>query len=207
MTIDVWATIRAEREALADDLAGLTPEAWDTPTWSAPWTVRDVVAHMTATSKLSGATFLPKLIGSGFKLGRLQEKDIAAERGTSPEDQLARYRARIDSKGRPPGPLNTMLGEVIVHAEDIRRPLDIKHDYQTDAVTQVAEFYSGSNLIIGSKRRIGGLHLEASDTAWQHGTGPDVSGSIIDLLMAMTGRKGALDGLNGDGVATLAARP
>jgi uncharacterized protein (TIGR03083 family) len=203
----VWATIRAERESLADDLAGLTPEAWDTPTWSAPWTVRDVLAHMTATTKLSGASFFPKLVASGFKLSRLQAKDIATERGSSPADQLSRFRAQIDSKGRPPGPLNTILGETLVHAEDIRRPLGIKHQYPTDAVAEVATFYAGSNLILHTKQRIAGLHLQATDTDWQHGTGSEVSGAMIDLLMGMTGRKGAVDELQGDGVATLTSRP
>ncbi len=206
-TVDVWATVWPERRALADDLAGLDPAAWDTPTWSTQWTVRDVIAHLTATSKLSGATFLPKLIRAGFRLGQLQAKEIAVERGASAEDCLARFRAQVESKGRPPGPLDTMLGEVIVHSEDIRRPLGIKHQYPTDAVVQVADFYKGSNLIIGTKRRIAGVHLEATDTRWQHGSGPSVTGSIIDLVMAMTGRKQALDELQGDGVATLRARP
>jgi hypothetical protein len=72
---------------------------------------------------------------------------------------------------------------------------------------QVADFYKGSNLIIGTKRRIGGVRLEATDVEWQHGSGPTVSGPIIDLLMAMTGRRPALDDLQGDGVATLSSRP
>jgi uncharacterized protein (TIGR03083 family) len=205
--VDVWATIRGERDALAADLATLDPQAWDTPSWCADWTVRDVVAHMTATSKLGGPAFFAKLAGSGFSLKRLQAKDIAAERGASPDDTLARFRGEIDSKGRPPGPLDTMLGEVIVHSEDVRRPLGIKHAYPSDAVTKVADFFKGSNLIIGTKRRIGGVHLEATDVNWQYGTGPTVSGPMIDLLMAMTGRQHALDDLRGDGVATLSSRP
>ncbi len=206
-TIDVWATIRAERRSLADDLAGATPAAWDTTSWSTQWTVRDVLAHLTASSKLSGATFFPKLLAAGLKLSRLQAKDIAVERGASAEDCLARFRAQVDAKGRPPGPLDTMLGEVIVHSGDIRRPLGIKHDCPTEAVVRLADFYKGSNLIIGTKRRIMGVHLEATDVDWQHGTGPTASGSIIDLLMAMTGRKQVLADLEGDGVAILSARP
>jgi uncharacterized protein (TIGR03083 family) len=205
-TDDVWATIRGERESLATDLAGLNPPAWDTPSWCADWSVRDVVAHLTASSKLNGAKFVTKIIGSGFSLKRLQAKDIAAERGGTPDDTLARFRAEIDSKGRPPGPIDTILGETIVHSEDIRRPLGIKHPYPTDAVIRVADFYKGSNLILGTKRRIEGLSLEATDADWRHGTGPTVSGPMINLVMAMTGRKPALDELSGDGVATLAAR-
>jgi hypothetical protein len=39
-----------------------------------------------------------------------------------------------------------------------------------------------------------------------HGTGPEVSGPIMMLVMAMTGRKPVLDELSGEGVATLRSR-
>jgi hypothetical protein len=74
------------------------------------------------------------------------------------------------------------------------------------AVVQVADFYKGSNLIIGTKRRIAGLKLRATDTDWSAGTGPEVAGPMLTLLVAMTGRKVAPGELSGDGVATLAAR-
>src|SRR5436190_5119853 len=191
MSVDVWETIFGERKALAADLDGITPQQWDTASLSTEWTVRDVVAHLTATARLSGASFLPKLIGSGFSLTRLQRKDIARERGSSADDTLRNFKSIMESKGRPPGPLDTMLGEVIVHSEDIRRPLGIGHEYPLDAVIQVADFYKGSNLIIGSKRRIAGVTLQATDTTWEHGSGPVVSGPITSLVIAMTGRKPA----------------
>src|SRR6478672_3507798 len=33
-----WPTIHTERAALADDLAGLTHDQWETPSLCAPWT-------------------------------------------------------------------------------------------------------------------------------------------------------------------------
>ena len=206
MTIDVWATIFSERKGLGADLDGITPQQWDTRSLSTEWTVRDVVAHMAATARLSGAAFFPKLISSGFSLKRLQRKDIARERGASPDDTLRNFKSIMESKGRPPGPLDTMLGEVIIHSEDIRRPLGIAHQYPIDAVVQVADFYKGSNLIIGAKRRIAGVSLRATDAEWQHGSGPPVSGPITSLVMAMTGRRPPLDDLTGDGVAILRER-
>lgn len=203
---DVWPVIHSERKALAADLDGVSTDAWGTRTLCTDWTVQDLVAHMTATSKITGASFFPKLIGSGFSLKRLQAKDIATERGTSPADTLSRFKAQLDSTGRPPGPIETMLGEVIVHSEDIRRPLGIKHSYPTEAAVQVADFYKGSNMILGTKRRITGLTLRATDADWTHGSGPEVSGPIVSLVMAMTGRKPPLDDLSGEGVATLRTR-
>jgi hypothetical protein len=62
-------------------------------------------------------------------------------------------------------------------------------------------------LIIGTKRRIDGLALRATDTSWSHDSGPEVSGPMLPLLLAMAGRKGTLNELSGDGVQTLRQRP
>jgi uncharacterized protein (TIGR03083 family) len=203
---DVWPVIHAERKALAAQLQGISDQAWSTPSGCSEWTVQDVLAHMTATAKLSGASFFPKLAGSGFSLKKLQAKDIARERGSSGPDTLARFTAQIDSTGRPPGPVETMLGEVLLHSEDIRRPLGLAHAYPQEAVMQAADFYKGSNLILGTKRRIAGVTLRATDGDWSHGEGPSVDGPMLALLSAMTGRKAALDDLSGDGVAVLRSR-
>jgi len=205
--IDIWPVVRDERSALAADLAPLSEQQWSTPSLCNDWTVRDVLAHMTATAKVTPASFFPKLIGSRFSFGRMQAKDIATERGASGAETLSHFEGVITSQKRPPGPRDTVLGETIIHSEDIRRALGLRHDYPTDAVVEVADFYKGSNLIIGAKRRIGGLTLRASDTDWSHGTGPEVTGPILAIVMAMTGRKAALDQLSGDGVATLRERP
>jgi uncharacterized protein (TIGR03083 family) len=203
---DVWPSIHAEREALAADLDGIDPEGWTTTSLCTDWTVRDVLAHMTATAKMSPAKFFPKLIAAGFSLRRLQAKDIAAERGSSADDTLSHFKAQLDSTGAPPGPVQTMLGEVVVHAEDIRRPLGIARSYPPETLRTVADFYQGSNLIIGTKRRIAGLTLEATDTDWSHGSGPTVTGPMTSLVMAMTGRKQVLEDLSGPGVEMLASR-
>jgi len=161
---------------------------------------------MTATAKISPPQFFVKMIGSGFSLKRMQTKDIAVARGSSPADTLSRFKAEVSSTKHPPGPNETWLGEVVIHAEDIRRPLGITHDYPIDDVAAVATFYKGSNLIIGAKKRIAGLKLTATDVDWSTGDGPNVSGPILSLVMAMTGRKAALGDLSGPGVETLRSR-
>ena len=203
---DVWPAIHAERAALVADLETLTDEQWETRSLCDQWTVRDVVAHMTGTAKITPASFFGKLISSGFNLTKMQNKDLAVERGVSPADTLSRFKAEVRSTKSPPGPTDTWLGETIVHAEDIRRALGIPHEYPADAVARVADFYKRSNLVIGAKRRIAGLGLRATDTSWSHGTGPEVSGPILALTIAMSGRNAAIADLSGDGVATLSSR-
>jgi len=57
-----------------------------------------------------------------------------------------------------------MRGEIVVHAEDIRRPLGIAHEPPEEAVVAVADSHKKSNILLGSKKRIAGLRLRASDT-------------------------------------------
>jgi len=206
MPVDLWPTVYGERAALAADLAPLTEQQWSTPSLCGEWTVQDVLAHMTALAKVTPASFFPKFVRSGFRLGRLQAEDIVAEKGASGAETLAHFEGVLTSK-RPPGLKDTILGETIVHAEDIRRALGLQRAYPTDALVRVADFYKRSNLFLGTKRRVTGVTVRATDADWSHGSGPEVTGPILAILMAMTGRKAALDELSGDGVATLRERP
>jgi uncharacterized protein (TIGR03083 family) len=203
---EMWSVIHAERGALAADLEGLSDEQWAMLSLSVPWTVRDVLAHMTSAAKLTPGKFFGTLIGSGFRFEKVQQKGVAENRGATPGECLAGFKAVINSSSHPPGPSETWLGEVLVHSQDIRRPLGITHDYPTDSMVRAADFYKGSNVLIGSKKRIAGVHLEATDADWSSGDGPVASGPIASIVLAMTGRKAALGDLTGDGVATLQSR-
>jgi uncharacterized protein (TIGR03083 family) len=99
-----------------------------------------------------------------------------------------------------------MLGEVVVHGDDIRRPLGLTHHSPEAALIIVADAWKKTDLLIGSKTRISGLRLAATDSTWVHGEGPEVSGPLQSLVLAMTGRKEVLDDLSGDGVSLLATR-
>ena len=206
MSIDVWPVVHAERRALADDLRGLAPEQWQTPSLCPGWTVHDVLAHLVATAKETPAGFLRGLVGSGFRFSRLTETRIAEERSGGPAATLAAFRAVETATSAPPGPTLSWLGEALVHAEDIRRPLGIPHAYPLSAVTAVTDFYAGSNVLIGGKRRVAGLTLRATDADWSHGSGPVVEGPATALMLATTGRTVALEDLSGPGLDVLRSR-
>lgn len=128
------------------------------------------------------------------------------EKGGSVEETLARFCSVAAMKNHLPGTDKTMLGETLVHAEDIRRPLGIAHLYPLDALVTVADLYKGSNVIAGTKRRIAGLSLQATDAAWGTGSGPVVAGPMLSLLIAMAGRCASIEDLEGDGVDMLRNR-
>ena len=206
MSSDIWPVVHAERRALAADLEGLAPDRWETSSLCAGWSVHDVLAHMVATAKETPARFFTGLAGAGFNFGRFTAKRIDAEKAGGPEETLAAFRAVETSTAAPPGPKTSWLGEALVHAEDIRRPLGIPHEYPPAAVTAVTDFYASSNVLIGGKRRVADLTLRATDTDWSHGSGPLVEGPALALLQAATGRKAALAHLSGPGVEILRTR-
>ncbi|MCW2762393.1 MAG: hypothetical protein JWR85_2594 [Marmoricola sp.] len=202
----MWTTIAAERGALADDLVGMSDAEWNARSLCADWTVQDALAHMASTAAMTPPRFVGGFIAAGFSFPKFSASGIAKYSGGSPTETLQAFRNLQNSTSSPPGPKTSWLGETIVHSEDIRRPLGIRHDYPTDAVKSVLDFYKGSNTLIGTKERIAGLTLKASDTDWTHGSGPTVEGPVLSLLMAATGRRAGCDDLTGDGVDTLRSR-
>src|SRR2546429_6070938 len=206
--MDTWQMIRAERESLAADLAALAEDSWDKDSLCTGWSVRDVVGHMIATTYLSPARFFGKLIGSGFSFTTMSDKQHrAVTAGKTPKELAELFRSRVDTRSVPPGPTTSWLGETVIHGEDVFRALGPYRDHPTEHLVAVADFYKNSNLIVQPQQRITGLTLRATDADWSTGTGPEVNGPLVALIMAMTGRKPALDDLTGDGVATLRERP
>jgi uncharacterized protein (TIGR03083 family) len=204
---EVWNTIHTERAALANDLQSITDQQWNTPSLCDGWSVRDVLGHMTATAKQTVPKFFGNLVGSGFRFEAMLDKLREEQLGETPADTLSRFQSAVNSTTHPPGPTDAWLGETIVHSEDIRRPLGISHQSPPAAVTEVVDFYRKSNLVIGGKKRAAGLTLQATDTDWSAGEGPEVKGPAVSLLMAITGREAALADLSGEGVAVLRDRP
>jgi len=203
---DDWPKIQAEREACADLFESLTPEQWSSDTWCKGWTVRDVAGHLIASTEQSPAVFFSRLAKAGFSFNKMVATDAKRYGSGDPSNLAALMRAGALRRSHPPGPLTAMLGEAVVHGEDIRRPLGVSREIPEETLVTVANFYKGSNLLIGAKRRISGLRLEATDASWTNGDGPEVSGPLVSLVLAMTGRRGAYADLSGGGVATLAAR-
>jgi len=205
-TTSPWPLIHAEREALIADLGTLTDDQWAARSLCTDWTVRDVLGHMIATAKMTPPRFFLSMAAARFRFNNMTAKGVAAEATASPADGLANFRSHLKDTTAPPGPVEAMLGEAVIHPADIRTPLGIAHEYPEEALIRVADFYRGSNLIVGAKQRIDGLTLRATDTGWSAGSGPEVAGPHLSLILAMTGRSAALAGLSGEGVETLKSR-
>ena len=203
---NLWVLAHAERAALAEDLAGLSPDQWQNGTLCGKWDVEHVVAHLTAAASLNQWQWLRSMIGARFRPDVHNQRRLEERRGSSPAETLDRFRAVINSTIAPSSDTPAYLGEVVVHAQDIRRPLGLRRSPSVDALTPVAEFYARRDFAVRSRTHAAGLQLRADDGPFIAGTGPLITGSTLALVMTMAGRAAYLEDLRGPGVPTLRSR-
>ena len=201
-----WSQIHAGRAALADTIEGLTPEQWQTPSLCAGWTVGMMAAHLLSSAEQTPGHFIGGITRSGFSFNRTMEREIRTRKDLTPAEIAERLRRRTTTTNTPPAPAVAMLGEVVVHGEDLRRPLGLTAPLDADAANACLTMYTKASFPVGGKKRIGGLRLVSTDTGWTYGEGPEVRGPAMALLLAMTGRPAGLDDLSGEGAPRLGQR-
>jgi len=204
----VFRASAAERLRLADLLEGLSPDQLATPSLCGRWDVQTVGAHLASAITTKLPTFMVALVRAGGNFDRANDA-VARQAARRPiSETIAIIRANADSRFTPPvtGP-RAPLTDVLVHTGDVARPLGLPHDAPADHVRMALQFLTGGRPIAFVKRgSLNGLHLVADDVDVDVGSGEEVRGRGIDLMMAMCGRAPALDDLRGDGVATLRSR-
>lgn len=205
MSEDVWPMVRAERAVFADYLDTLGPDDWAKPSACAGWSVKDVVGHILEGAESTPVTFFPAMVRARFDFDRMNENGVASRRGVPPSELVTRFRSAVDHKNRP---LAALLGEVIVHGEDVRRPLGSPaRQYPAAHLRAAAEHYKTVGAPVNAKKRIAGVKLQATDTDWSTGDGALARGPLLALVLAMTGRKQALADVDGPGADVLRGRP
>lgn len=204
-SIDVWPAVHAEREALIADLANLAPQQWETPSLADEWSVHDVAAHLVDNALTTPWGLLRAMAKARFDFDRQNANGVAAARGATPAETLDRLRAVADRRTGPPtrlAALKSRLVEEIAHGEDIRGALGIRRDYPPAAVVAAIRYQARTPDGMGGAASLAKqVTLVADDADLRLGTGPEISGSALALLMLVTGRHHALDELTGPGLA------
>jgi uncharacterized protein (TIGR03083 family) len=200
---------RDEMLDLADRLAALDDEQWNSPSLCALWSIRDVLAHVTAGAE--GAFGIVAIVGGMMRHGFSYNRWVAADgRARGQQDPAVLLQNLRNAAARRQGtsgsrPVRSLM-HVLIHGQDICRPLGIDRDLPETHVVPVAEFVENDVHIFGTKKRIAGFTLTAIDMDWSHGHGPEVTGPGEALVMMMAGRLAALDDLGGEGKDALGAR-
>lgn len=193
-----------ERTDLAAFLETLRPQEWHAPSLCKGWTVKDVVAHMVSYEDLTLFGLMKR-----FAKGRVvhaNEVGVEEFAPMSPQELMEFLGRHLRPQGLTAG-FGGMIGLIdgTVHHQDIRRALGHPRTVPVERLERILPLVP-ANPRLGAGRRIRGLRLKATDLRWQHGEGPEVSGTGEALLMAMTGRLEAVKELNGPGRATMMER-
>lgn len=200
----MWSHIHHERRALAEALTGLPADAWQHDSVCPGWTVLDVAAHVISNPQLTWgdiARMTARNFGRSYNQMLLRSVQQWGARQT-PERVLADF-ATYDGSLRHV-PVTTRvepLLDVLVHTQDILRPLGLRHEMPVDAAMVAADRARLHAVLMGW--RTGKVRLVATDADWTRGRGPEVRGPMQELLLVCTGRARVATELTGDGVALL----
>jgi uncharacterized protein (TIGR03083 family) len=202
----VWQHIDAERARFADLLDDLTEAEWETPSLCAGWRVRDVAAHLTLAQTGIGRAAV-EIVKARGDVNRMIHDTAVREARLPVERYAPRIRAMAGSRRKAPGVTHLEpLIDVLVHAQDIARPLGRTHPMPLDAAAAAADRVWPDLWPFRPRRHLAGLELVATDHPWRAGSGQRVEGPLASLLLLLTGRSAAVPELRGPGVATLTGR-
>jgi uncharacterized protein (TIGR03083 family) len=197
-----WGIIDQQRNALSDLLDTLTPEEWSTPSLCDYWTVRDVAAHLSMAATTSMREALAYLVRARGNFDRMI-RDATLDRAAARSDALivADLRGIVGSRRLAPGTFwRDPLLDILVHGQDIVRPLHRSVDSSVEASQVAAEWVWQRRFPFFPARRLRGLRLVADDADWARGSGALLHGPILSLLLVSTGRRAGLSELRGPGL-------
>ena len=204
--MDLTALVAAERDRLVEVLSDLDDGGWATPSLCAGWTVRDVVAHLLMAYELSVPRFLVLMVPARFSFDRMAHGWAVRDRRGPAEllDVLATLPGRaFNVPGAPP---EAPLSHLVMHAEDVHRPLRSGAHAGPEAADTTLDQLTGRMQGLLGAGALDGLALASSDTPWRHGDGATVEATSSALLVTLGGRTAALDELEGPGADLLRTR-
>jgi uncharacterized protein (TIGR03083 family) len=198
----VFAAIADERRQLADLFSSLDARQLSSRSLCDGWTVHHVAAHVTTLFNISMSAMMWRIAASRFDFARAVDR-LTGELVQRPiEEIVQQLRQHADDRRHPPGRPLAPLTDLIVHGEDVRRPLGIPREVPIDRSIAAMRFItSGRATGFIPRDRLSGFKLVATDVDRSWGLGQVVHGPVIDLLMAAMGRREAFTQLGGAKVA------
>jgi uncharacterized protein (TIGR03083 family) len=193
------------RLRVADFLESLSPAEWDAGSLCPDWRIRDVAGHLALVPTITTWDLISAAPRGRFNPHRINTV-LAIRHGSARPDAIIAKIRRHAGDRTTAKVLDTRdaLFDVIVHSQDIARPLGREFPVPPEDSRQGLQRVWEMGWPFRARRHLAGLTLRASDTDWTVGTGPEVTGPALALLLLLTGRTmAAMDALEGAGVGTL----
>lgn len=185
----LWQNIDAERRHLRDLLAGLDPEQWEQPSLCAGWRVQEVAAHVLSSPSTPPAQAALALLRAGGNFNKMIDTTARAAAAAAPAEIVAGYDRYAGSRRHPPGTtVADPLCDVIVHTQDIARPLGIEYRPAPEAVALGLSRARQVAILFGTRAVARGYRLEATDADWAAGSGDLLRAPALELMLLLTGR-------------------
>lgn len=195
-----------ERTSLANCVAGLSDQQWESPSLCASWRVRDVVAHVLSYDDLSGSGWVRRyIVDARCSIDRFNQIGVDFYADTLPVELTALLRQRVRPRGYMAAFPRIGLLDAMIHQQDIRRAIDVPRAIPMQRLRAALDASLRMPLTRGAWRARG-LRLVAEDAQWSFGTGAAVAAPGEVLLMALAGRSDALADLRGSGAEILRSR-
>ncbi|MFI6866738.1 maleylpyruvate isomerase family mycothiol-dependent enzyme [Nocardia sp. NPDC050406] len=199
---NVRMLLSQERHDLATLLGSLSESDWEIESLCAGWRIRDVVAHL-LNETTSLAHYAYETVRVGGSTAKFNELYIRRGSSLSTAQLVERFESTIDRGVGYTFAPTIALADLLIHHQDIRRPLGRPRDIPVERLSMVLRH---PDPFIRPGRRMRGLRFVATDIAYTHGDGPEVRGPGEAIIMAIAGRAAALEQLDGPGVAILRDR-
>jgi uncharacterized protein (TIGR03083 family) len=192
------------RRQFADQMEALDDTAWNAASWCAGWRLRDVLAHLVRGAEMSYGSLTVDLLRGGFRPDA-SVRNAARRLGETPVPELAdRLRAAATRRFHLIGASEGMgLADVLVHSADAFRPVGLDVEVApADVAPALDTLWTRGRVIVHAVPQRG-RRLVATDLDWSRGSGPEVVGKSLDLLLFVANRRQVLPCLEGPGVAGL----
>ncbi len=205
-TPDLMALAEEERTDLLTLLRGLSEDQWNAQSLCTTWRVRDVATHIVSYDELSVPSLVGTFLRGGLRISGVNAVALRRYQDLEPEAVIDLVSRNLRPSGLPSGfGGGIALTDGTIHHQDIRRALDLPRAVPPHRLVPVLDFALGAPTL-PARRNAKGLKLTATDVSWTAGDGPAVNGPGEALLMAVAGRRQALEELDGPGLSTLRQR-
>jgi uncharacterized protein (TIGR03083 family) len=205
---EVWSAVDRRRRTIVDLLTGLAPGEWDSPSLCEGWTVRDVAAHLTMPLLTMRQLTLLAIRHPGRTNHLIREGSIDLARRHDPGQLLHRLDLLVGRHRTFPGlTCREALIDAIGHTFDMAIPLarevHVPAVEVAEAADRVVSYGGRGNARVFRSLPLATFRLIATDHAWSTGHGAQVTGTMTDLFLLLTGRAVRIRHLHGPGADDL----